>query len=281
MSAIKIMLTVFAGVLLPLTATAQTGVDKAGASSTAYHQLVWADEFEEDGAIDTTKWFHQTQLPAHGSWFNREIQHYTDREANTQVKDGVLHIIARREDFTDQGQTKTHTSARLNSKFAFTNGRVEVRAKLPAGTGVWPAIWMLGKNINEAGAYWETQGFGTTPWPACGEIDIMEHWGHRQDYVQSTLHTPSSSGMSQNHGGQKIAGATTDFHVYALEWSPEKMVFSVDGVIHYTYQPAVKDVKTWPFTADHYLLLNVAILPTISPEFTSAALEIDYVRIYQ
>lgn len=246
-----------------------------------YTQLVWADEFNGNGAIDTSKWFHQTQLPAGGSWFNGEIQHYTNRTDNSFVANGNLHIVAKRENFTAQGRTKTHTSARLNSKFAFTNGRVEVRAKLPTGVGTWPAIWTLGKNINEAGAYWQTLGFGTTSWPACGEIDIMEHWGDNQNFVQSAMHTPSSSGNTVNKGGQIIPTASTAFHVYELEWSPEKMVFSVDGRVHYTYNPPVKNASTWPFNTDQYLILNIAIQPIILPSFTQSSMEIDYVRVYQ
>lgn len=246
-----------------------------------YTQLVWSDEFNGNGAIDTSKWFHQTQLPAGGSWFNGEIQHYTNRTANSYVANGNLHIVAKRENFTAQGHTKTHTSARLNSKFAFTNGRVEVRAMLPTGVGTWPAIWTLGKNINEAGAYWQTRGFGTTSWPACGEIDIMEHWGDNQNFVQSAMHTPSSFGNTVNKGGQTIPTASTAFHVYALEWSPEKMVFSVDGRVHYTYNPPVKNASTWPFNADQYLILNIAIQSSIPPSFTQSAMVIDYVRVYQ
>lgn len=246
-----------------------------------YTQLVWSDEFNGNGAIDTSKWFHQTQLPAGGSWFNGEIQHYTNRTANSYVANGNLHIVAKRENFTAQGHTKTHTSARLNSKFAFTNGRVEVRAMLPTGVGTWPAIWTLGKNISEAGAYWQTRGFGTTSWPACGEIDIMEHWGDNQNFVQSAMHTPSSSGNTVNKGGQIIPTASTAFHVYELEWTPEKMVFSVDGRVHYTYNPPVKNASTWPFTADQYLILNIAIQPIIPPSFTESAMVIDYVRVYQ
>ncbi|MGB6268738.1 MAG: glycoside hydrolase family 16 protein, partial [Olleya sp.] len=146
-----------------------------------YDNLVWSDEFDGSGAIDSSKWFHQTQLPAGGSWFNGEIQHYTNRIDNTFLSSGNLNLVAKKEVFTDQGYTKQYTSARLNSKFAFQYGKVEVRAKLPTGVGTWPAIWMLGKNITETGAYWQTQGYGTTGWPACGEIDIMEHWGHNQD----------------------------------------------------------------------------------------------------
>jgi len=246
-----------------------------------YDHLVWSDDFDTNGAIDNTKWFHQAQLPTPGSWYNGEVQHYTNRTANAIVENGFLKIIAKKESFTDQGYTKQYTSARLNSKFAFTYGRVEVRAKLPSGVGTWPAIWMLGKNINENGGYWDTQGYGTTGWPACGEIDIMEHWGTNQNYVQSAMHTPSSYGGTVNLGGQTVPTASTDFHVYAMEWTPQKMVFSVDGVIHYTYNPPVKDNSTWPFDADQYLLLNVAIQSVIDPNFTQSAMEIDYVRVYQ
>lgn len=246
-----------------------------------YTQLVWSDEFNGNGQIDTSKWFHQTQLPNIGSWYNGEIQHYTNRLANSFVSNGSLHISAKKENFTNQGHTKTHTSARLNSKFSFTYGRVEVRAILPTGIGTWPAIWMLGKNIDENGAYWDNNGFGTTPWPACGEIDIMEHWGNNQNFVQSAMHTPSSFGGTINKGGQMIPTASSAYHVYELEWSPTKMVFSIDNRVHYTYDPPVKNASTWPFTTDQYLLLNIAIQPSILPSFTQSDMIVDYVRVYQ
>ena len=246
-----------------------------------FDELVWADEFEQDGPLDDTKWFHQTELPLGGSWYNGEIQHYTDRSANSYVADGVMHLVAKKETYTDQGHTKEYTSARLNSKFAFTYGRVEVRAKLPTGVGTWPAIWMLGQNIDEPGAYWLLEGYGDTPWPACGEIDIMEHWGHNQNFVQSATHTPASHGATINHGGQVIPTASSGFHVYELIWTAEKLIFSVDGVAHYTYEPEVRDAATWPFDAPQYLLLNTAIEPTIEPSFTESTMEVDYVRVYQ
>lgn len=255
--------------------------DGSATPAPVFNNLVWSDEFDVDGALDSSKWFHQTQLPAGGSWYNGEIQHYTNRTDNSVVDNGKLLLTAKKETFTDQGYTKQYTSARLNSKFAFTYGRVEIMAKLPTGVGTWPAIWMLGKNITETGAYWQQQGFGTTPWPACGEIDIMEHWGHNQNFVQSAMHTPSSSGNTTNKGGQTISTASTDFHLYALEWTSEKMTFSVDGNVHYIYDPAVKDASTWPYDADQYLLLNIAIEPSIDPAFTGDAMEIDYIRVYQ
>lgn len=246
-----------------------------------YGDLIWSDEFDGSGMIDTSKWFQQTQLPNGSSWYNGEIQHYTDEEANAYLENGFLKLTAIKEAYTDQGVTKQHTSARLNSKFAFTYGRVEVRAKLPSGAGTWPAIWLLGKNIDEPGAWFETQGFGTTPWPACGEIDIMEHWGSNPNYVSSAIHTPSSFGSTVNLGGQVIPTVTTNFHVYEMEWTADKIVFRVDGVEHYTYEPEVKDASTWPFDADHYFIFNIAILPSIDPNFTSSAMEIDYIRVYQ
>lgn len=246
-----------------------------------YDELVWSDEFETDGALDSEKWHHQTILPDGNSWFNGEIQHYTDRTENSYVSDGELRIVAKNETFTDQGMTKNYTSARLNSKFAFTYGRVEVKAKLPTGVGTWPAIWMLGKNINEIGTYWDNEGFGTTPWPACGEIDIMEHWGVNQNFVQSAMHTPSSFGGTVNHGGQVIPTASTDYHVYTLDWFPDRMVFSVDNVVHYVYEPEVQNADTWPFDEDQFILLNIAIEPSIDPNFTESSMDIEYVRIYQ
>lgn len=244
------------------------------------YQLVWADEFEGNGAINTEKWFHQTQLPNGQSWYNGEIQHYTNREDNAFVSGGILKLVAKKETYTDQGVTKQYTSARLNSKFAFTYGKVEVRAKLPTGVGTWPAIWTLGQNITEPGGYW-TEAFGSTAWPACGELDIMEHWGDNQNFVQSAIHTPSSFGNTINKGGQLIPNASTGFHRYTIEWTEEKIIFSVDGVEHYTYEPEIKNNATWPFDAHQYLLLNIAIQPSIAPSFNESTMEIDYVHVYQ
>lgn len=249
-----------------------------------YNDLVWADEFDSNGAIDGNNWFHQTQLPASGSWFNGEVQHYTDRIENSSVDNGFLNITAIKEPFTDQGETKQYTSARLNSKFAFTYGRVDVRAKLPFGDGTWPAIWTLGKNINEDGAYWDNQGFGTTSWPACGEIDIMEHGLGAINHVSSAIHTPSSFGATINYQSFVLNDVANDFHVYSINWSPNKITFLIDGVGFYSYNPALKDSNTWPFFEDQYIILNIAmggISGAIDPNFTESSMDIDYVRVYQ
>lgn len=245
------------------------------------YQLVWSDEFNGYNSVDTNKWFHQTKLPIAGSWYNGEIQHYTDRAENSSYVNGVLRVTAKKETYTNQGFTKEYTSARLNSKFAFKYGRVEYRAKLPTGTGTWPAVWLLGKNIQEPGAYWDNNGFGTLSWPACGEIDMLEHWGSNQNFVQSALHTLSSYGNTVNKGGLVVNTASSEFHVYAMEWTDEKIVFSIDSIEYYTYNPPIKNSETWPFNAEFYILINFAIQNNIASNFTQGALEIDYLRIYQ
>jgi len=249
-------------------------------TNSVYTDLVWTDEFETDGPVNDEKWFHQTILPNGNSWFNNEVQHYTDREENSFVEDGFLHIVAKEEVFTDQGVTKNYTSARLNSKFAFTYGRVVARAKLPFGFGTWPAIWMLGKNIIETGGYY-TAEYGEVFWPACGEIDIMEHWGTNQNVVSAALHTPSSFGATENYGTIVDEDVSDEFHIYEMIWTPDEISFSIDGNTYYTYAPAVQNDETWPFTQDQYLLLNVAIESIVSPSFEESEMVVDYVRVYQ
>lgn len=253
-----------------------------------YNDLVWSDEFNTAGTnnpIDATKWFHQTQIPAGGSWFNGEQQHYTNRLTNSYVENGNLYIVAKRESFRDQNVTKQFTSARLNSKFAFTYGRVDVRAKLPFGAGTWPAIWTLGKNINEAGGFWQPQ-FGTTNWPLCGEIDIMEHGLGALNQVSAALHSNCAGcfGNTRNVRYKQLTDVANTFHVYSINWSPQQITFLIDDVPFYIYNPPVKNVDTYPFFEDQYMLLNVAmggIAGAIDPNFTQSAMVIDYVRVFQ
>ncbi len=251
-----------------------------------YSNLVWSDEFDTNGAINANKWHHQTQIPAGGNWYNNEVQHYTNRQTNSFVNGGLLNIVAKKEIFTNQGYTKQYTSARLNSKFAFKYGRVDVRAKVPVAAGTWPAIWLLGKNINEDGAFFDNN-FGTTGWPACGEIDIMEYGitpNMGANYIQSALHTPSSFGNTINIGGTSSTDLANNYHVYSMNWSPFQISFLFDNVVYYTYNPTVKNPSNWPFTADQYLLLNIAmggIAGNISPNYTQSSMLVDYVRVYQ
>jgi beta-glucanase (GH16 family) len=216
------------------------------------------------------------------SWFGNEQQHYTNRIDNSYVSNGTLKVVAKREAYTNHGTTKQFTSARLNSKFSFKYGRVEVRAKLSEGNGTLPAIWMLGKNINELGAYWQLNGYGSVSWPACGEIDIMEYWG--SNFISSAVHHPIDGNLSIDEyvaNYQYKEGVTSDFHIYAVEWNNERITLSVDGINHLNYEPVIKNQYTWPFDAEQFILLNIAITPNISNAFVQSSMEIDYVRIYQ
>jgi len=235
-----------------------------------YSELVWADEFDTDGAPSNENWTYDIGTGNNG-WGNGEVQYYTDRSDNVTITDGMLKITAKKEDY----QGSSYTSARINTKglYDFTYGRIDVRAKLPEGGGTWPAIWMLGSS------------FETIGWPACGEIDIMEGIGNNPGYVQGAIHTTASSGSTENKGSTTIADASSAFHVYSVNWSPDQISFLVDDEIFYTYKPDFKDATTWPFDDPQFIILNVAMGGNlggeISEAFTEGTMEIDYVRVYQ
>lgn len=226
--------------------------------------LIWADEFDVPGTPNASKWGYDLGA---GGWGNSEQQYYTSRTDNAVISDGTLKITAKKESYSGSN----YTSARLLSKgkFDFKYGKVEVRAKLPAGIGTWPAIWMLGSNISTVG------------WPACGEIDIMEHVGAQLNKIYGTVHHPGHSGGNADGGTTNIANATTDFHRYGVEWTASTIKFSVDDVVFYTFNNS----SSLPFNNNFFVILNVAMGGTfggtIDSAFTSATMEIDYVRVYQ
>ncbi len=227
---------------------------------------VWSDEFNTPGAPDPSKWGYDIGNGS-GGWGNSELQYYTNRSDNAIVSGGTLKIIAKKENYSGFA----YTSARLLSKgkFACKYGKIEVKAKLPFGVGTWPAAWMLGNNIMSAG------------WPACGEIDIMEHKGSDLNRIFGTLHHPGHSGGNGDGGTKVISNATSDFHVYTAEWSAAFIKFSVDNVVYYTFP----NTSSLPFNQDFFLLLNVAMGGTfggtIDPTFTTSTMEVDYIRVYQ
>ena len=230
-----------------------------------YTNLIWADEFDTDGAPDPTNWTYDLGA---GGWGNGESQTYTNSLDNASVSEGTLKITAK----ADGG---SYTSARLKSEGLreFTYGRVDVRAKLPEGGGTWPAIWMLGAD------------YATNTWPACGEIDIMEGIGNNPGHVQCALHTPSSHGATENMASTTLEDASTEFHVYSVNWSANQISFLIDDEIYYTYNPETKDASTWPYDTDQFIILNIAMGGTlggdIDPSFVESSMEIDYVRVYQ
>ncbi len=243
-----------------------------------YNQLVWEDNFNYQGPVNPNDWFLEVVPPNPWGWHNGESQHYTSRNDNSFVSNGMLNIVAKRETYSAYGLTLNYTSARLNSNFSFTYGRVDVRAKLPRGDGTWPAIWMLGTSIgNNVNPF-------TLGWPDCGEIDIMEHWGNDQDRIHGSVHTRSSFGATVNTGTRVVPTCSDSFHVYSVNWSPNQLTFLIDDEIFYIYNPTVKNAATWPFDSPEFILLNVAMgssFYTIDPNFTQDAMIIDYVRVYQ
>lgn len=251
-------------------------------SNEQFRTLVFFDEFEEEGSLDEQKWHHQVFPPNNGSWFNNELQHYTARPENSYVSDGTLKIKAIKEQYSYNGSTKSYTSARLNSKFAFTFGRVEVRAKLPAAAGTWPAIWTLGANCNETGSYFDGE-YGSGQWPGCGEIDIMEQKGWDKNTVISHFHWgDGNTGEYKNRGGTaSVENASEEFHVYSMEWTSSNIKTFVDGELIYQLPNSPEK----PYDHPHYLLLNIAMGGSlggdISNDFQESLMEIDYVKIFQ
>lgn len=208
-----------------------------------YSKLVWQDEF--DGAsLDPQKWTPEIK----DTWYNNEKQATTNDRKNLSVTGGNLVITAQRESY----HSKDYTSARIITKGNrdFTFGRVDVRAKLPSGKGIWPAIWMLGSNDSQVS------------WPACGEIDIMELKGSMPQTNISTLHFGTSvatkpPGLTRTYTLPNNAKFSEDFHVFTVIRSLNKVRMYVDGTEYYTATPG--DMSVYPFNNPFYMILNVAV----------------------
>ena len=231
--------------------------------------LVWQDEFDGAGLPDGERWNYEE-----GFVRNKERQYYTRaRTENARVENGTLIIEARRERY----QAADYTSASLTSRASWTYGRIEVRARLPKGRGTWPAIWTLGTNIRDVG------------WPACGEIDIMEHVGFDRGRVHANIHTSAYNHVQRTNKGNSIlvANADDDFHVYSAAWSPATIEMSVDGQRYFTFAKEAGGSAVWPFDSAQYLILNLAIGGSwggqkgVDDGAFPAQYVIDYVRVYQ
>ncbi len=240
-----------------------------GCAQTGFSKLVWQDEFDKPGKPDPSRWGYDTAhgCPNNCGWGNNELQYYTTRTDNSIVEGGVLKVKAQRENYNGA----SFTSARLLSKgkFAFTYGKVEIRAKIPQGVGTWPAVWMLGNNVEKVG------------WPKCGEIDIVEHRGYELNKIFGTFHYPGRSGDKADGKTLVIQNATSDFHIYSTEWTKEAINIFVDGkMIH-----SLKNGAGVPFNHEFFLLINMAIgggfAGPVDPAFNAATLEVDYIRVYQ
>ena len=206
------------------------------------HKLLWSDEFDGT-SLNTNNWSNETNVDVNNEW-----ETYTNGD-NLSFANGILTITAKK---VGTGQKKgDYTSGRINSngKQMFLYGRMEIRAKLPSGKGTWPATWMLGTSIASLG------------WPACGELDIMEHVGYNPLWIKGSIHTPSSYGNTVNFGDYQVSDCESAFHTYGMTWTPTKIEYYVDNPDnpYYTYSPAVKTDSNWPFNKPCYFILNLAI----------------------
>lgn len=240
-------------------------------------ELVWSDEFES-GSLDRDNWTYQlgtgSQYGLNG-WGNNELQYYTEREDNIFIQDNKLHIVAREENH--EGMSYTSARIRSKDKADFRYGRYEIRARLPKGRGLWPAIWMMPTESVYGG------------WPQSGEIDILELVGHEPDVVHGTVHYGSPWPDNQHTGGRFELDEGTfndDFHTFALEWIPDRIRWFVDDQLFFQVTPNNLSPQPWPFDQYFHFIMNVAVggnwpgNPDGTTEFPQEMV-VDYVRVYK
>ena len=246
------------------------GTGYAGATSYPGMTLAWSDEFTAN-YINSNNWSYDT---GGSGWGNNELEYYTNSNKNAYTTGGYLVIEARKETMG----TNNYTSARMISKDkkTFTYGRIDFRAKLPKGQGVWPALWMLGNNI------------GTTPWPACGEIDIMELLGHEPQKTYGTIHWGAAGGASTHIGGNYSLSSLTfndKFHLFSLKWEADKLSFLIDDVVYFTANKSQVN-GDYPFDKPFFFIMNLAVggnwpgNPDATTVFPQRMI-VDYVRVFQ
>lgn len=240
-------------------------------------QLCWSDEFDSDSLDDST-WNRQVEKAGR---FNDEWQRYTDDEQNAYIENGKL--ILRAEHITSSHGMNSYTSARLNTagKQTFRYGKISARMRLPEGQGIWPAFWLLGANCDENG--------GDTPWPKCGEIDVFELWGSKDNAsVEANVHFPAADGSRLMLDPPKFTleqgNFSDDFHIFDLIWTEKQMSWAVDGNIYASIDLTLE--KFAVFHEEFFILLNIAVggdiagRPDNSTSFPQL-MAIDWIRYYQ
>ena len=253
-------------------------------------QLVWQDEFDYQGSPDPEKWSFD-EWPARK--VNDEDQVYTKREKNVRVNNGRLIIQAHKEDY----QNGHYTSGRIHTlaKADLLYGKIDVKAKLPAGRGTWSAIWMLPSDPYRYATTCQTnedwQGSSTCDaWPNSGEIDIMEHVGYDMHNIHGTVHNKAYYWINweQRKGAINGRNVDSDFHVYSVEWSPEHITVLMDGSPYFSYRNEQTGWRSWPFDHPYHLIMNLAIGGMwgraggpIDDSIFPVQMEVDYVRMYR
>jgi beta-glucanase (GH16 family) len=231
-------------------------------------KLIWEENFNGT-ELNETIWNYElgNGCPDICGWGNNEKQIYTN--SNHTISNGLLSIEIKKEN-------ENYTSTRITTakKKEFQYGRIEARAKLPVGQGIWPAFWMLGSNIKQIG------------WPKCGEIDILEYVGREPHVAYTSLHTQDSHGNTINTKKTTVPNIEEGFHLYAIDWTKDKIVFLIDNKEVYTFQPEPKNENTWPFNQPFYIIVNAAVGGNfggheIDQSIFPQKFEIDYIKVYQ
>ncbi len=236
------------------------------------YEMVWNDEFNND-VINSSNWNFEIGTGNWG-WGNGEHQYYTSRTENAFIEDGKLIIKALYENYSGSNYTSARMTTKNKGDWAY--GKVLARIKVPEAGGTWPAFWMMPTNSVYGG------------WPNSGEIDIMEHYGCDPGHVHSTVHnnTYNWNGGVPPTSYSTYTNATSDFHIYEVEWTEDKMDFYVDGSYLGTYFKTSGGWQQWPYDQEFYIILNLAIgshfmACDTQNELFPQQLEIDYVRVYQ
>ena len=231
-------------------------------------KIVWEENFNGDN-LELQSWNFEIGdgCPELCGWGNNERQVYT--KINHRLSNGRLYIEAKK-----IGKEYSSSKITTKGKQEFQYGKIEVRAKLPIGKGLWPAFWMLGSNIDTVG------------WPQCGEIDILEYVGKEPEYIFTSLHTPDSFGSTLNTKKDVIEGIEEGFHTYAIDWTKDRIQFLIDDQLFYTFGPEDKNEKVWPFDQPFYILVNLAIGgnfggPDVDDSVFPQEFVIDYIKVYQ
>ncbi len=235
-------------------------------------KLIWSDEFSENGLPDSGKWDYDI---GDSGWGNNELQYYSKADLkNTRVENGILTIEAK----IDPAHPKGYSSARIvtRGKATWQYGYFEIKAKLPEGVGTWPAIWMLAEENRHGG------------WPKNGEIDIMEHVGFDPGKVHGTVHTEAFNHSigTQKGGFKMVENFQSEFHIYAIDWTEDKIDFYIDGEKYFSFANTGGDYKEWPFNQPFHMILNIAVggnwggQKGVDENIWPQKMEIDYVRVY-
>jgi beta-glucanase (GH16 family) len=276
----KKTITIFASVVAIIVIIGTSGIiyylntqERPSEDEIIYDNLIWADEFDYEGFPNASKWNFELRDPG---WVNNELQQYVKRLNNSRVVNGTLILEARKDNIGGYPYSSVRITTQYKADFKY--GRFEARAILPGGRGMWPAIWMM-PTLSEYGQ-----------WPSSGEIDIMEHVGYAQNFTYGTVHTQS---FNHNIGTQKgsqvlVRGCESEFHTYAIEWSPDHIRFFVDDRNYFNFTKQEQYTwKEWPFDRTFYFILNIAVggdwggSQGVDDSIFPQQMIVDYVRIYQ